>query len=119
MEKFFNQSKEISQKPTGDSGFFSEQESVLTNSEKRKQLVLKLAEAQTGFNDINSKINNLLGDYKNNFADKISDEQKLLELSESLESAQSFIKTLRHEIDHINQGEKYLHDSLQNEVVKN
>lgn len=119
MEKFFNQSKELAQKPTGDSGFFSEHESVLTDEEKRETLLKKLEEAQSNLNKSNAEINNLLGDYKNNFADKMADEQKLIALSASLEEAESALKTLRYQIDYINKGKESLYNSLDEQAIKN
>jgi flagellar biosynthesis chaperone FliJ len=119
MEKFFNQSEDIAQKPVGDSGFFNENEPSLINSEKKEKLFMELEEAQDSFNEINDKINKLLGDYKTNAAEQISDEKKLNELSAAFEIAQSTIKVLRLQIERINKGEKYLQSAVENEIIKN
>lgn len=119
MEKFFDQSKDLAQKPTSDSGFFSEYESVLTEDEKRGELIRNLEKAQDEFNKSNKEINDLLGSYKNNFADKIADEQRLMELSDSLTQAEASLKSLRYQIDYINQGHERLHSNLNSQALKN
>lgn len=119
MEKFFDQSKDLANKPTGESGIYGVYESGFTDKEKRQRIKTELEQAQNSFNRANQGINDLLSSYKTNFADKMEDEKHLMELSEELFQAETLLKSLRFQMELINKGIENLQPEFNSQSLKN